>query len=394
MRILVAALGSPGHTFPVVPLALALRDAGHAVTVATGDDVGEGLVSGVRGAGLDVLVTGPAFRDAFGPALARRGLTERPTDPTVMREVAGEVFGSVLPRAIATELMPWVGRERPDLAIVETGDPGAALAAHAHGVPVVVHSFGRRGDPGFPMGGRVGDGLAAVAADLGVEVPAVGHSLGHAYLDVCPPSLQAPPVDGTGGPREVALRPTPWNPAVPFTPTGHARPWVYLTLGTAMGDADVLRRTVAGLARLDVDVLLATGSVAVGELADVGVGAVRVEPFVPQADLLGGRLGAPPALVVHHGGSGTTLATAAAGVPHLVLPQGADQFANADALTGLGVGRSLVGPAAADVDALVGAARALLADGPERAAARALAVEIAAMPAPADVAARLPEWAS
>jgi hypothetical protein len=71
---------------------------------------------------------------------------------------------------------------------------------------------------------------------------------------------------------------------------------------------------------------------------------------VPQADLLlgTGTTGShhPPALVVHHGGSGTTLSAAAAGVPQLVLPQGADQFANAGALTGVGVAGALVGAAA------------------------------------------------
>jgi hypothetical protein len=39
VRILVAALGAPGHAFPLVPLARALHDAGHDVTVATGPDL-------------------------------------------------------------------------------------------------------------------------------------------------------------------------------------------------------------------------------------------------------------------------------------------------------------------------------------------------------------------
>ena len=53
-------------------------------------------------------------------------------------------------------------------------------------------------------------------------------------------------------------------------------------------------------------------------------GDVRVEQFVPQAQLL-------PVCdaVISHGGSGTTLAALAHGLPLVLVPQGADQFDNA-----------------------------------------------------------------
>jgi UDP:flavonoid glycosyltransferase YjiC (YdhE family) len=84
---------------------------------------------------------------------------------------------------------------------------------------------------------------------------------------------------------------------------------------------------------------------------------------------------------VHHGGTGTVLGAAAAGVPQLILPQGADQFLNADLVTRAGIGRALradeqVGGAITD------AVRVLLDAGPPRQRAAQLRAEIAGMPAP------------
>lgn len=50
------------------------------------------------------------------------------------------------------------------------------------------------------------------------------------------------------------------------------------------------------------------------------------------------------AAVVHHGGIGTVARTLAAGVPHLTVPMGFDQFDNASRLEALGVGLTLPAP--------------------------------------------------
>lgn len=391
MRILVAALGSPGHAFPLVPLARALHDAGHEVTFATGPD----FAPTIAGSGVPTADAGRPVFEAFREVMVGRGLTERPTDQELMRSVAGEVFGAALPRSVAADLVPRIREDPPDLVIAEIGDPGAALAARAADVPCVLHSFGRRPGREAPMSLSTTAVLAAVAADL--DVPLVeGGGLGHAYLDVCPPALQDPETEELlAGLTELPLRPVGWNPPTPFAPrrlTG--RPWILLTLGTAFGEAGVLRTAVDALRALDVDVVVATGSVDAGELADVETEGVQVESFVPQADLLSGEVDgvAPPALVAHHGGSGTTLSCAGAGVPQLFLPQGADQFFNARAVTAVGAGIQLIGDSAT-APAVARSAAALLADGPERAAARALAAEVAALPSPEEVAKDVEAWA-
>jgi len=95
-------------------------------------------------------------------------------------------------------------------------------------------------------------------------------------------------------------------------------------------------------------------------------------------------------LVVHHGGSGTMLGAFAAGRPQLVLPRGADQFTNADAVVSSGAGSRLL-PAELTSDAVTVTAWALLAGEDVHAASRRLAEEIAAMPSPREVAGRLPD---
>jgi UDP:flavonoid glycosyltransferase YjiC (YdhE family) len=94
--------------------------------------------------------------------------------------------------------------------------------------------------------------------------------------------------------------------------------------------------------------------------------------------------------VVHHGGTGTVLGALAAGLPQLVLPQGADQFVNADVLAETGAGAKLVGEEiTADTIAVV--AGHLLDDPAAREIAGKVAAEIADMPAPAAVVERLTE---
>jgi UDP:flavonoid glycosyltransferase YjiC (YdhE family) len=86
-------------------------------------------------------------------------------------------------------------------------------------------------------------------------------------------------------------------------------------------------------------------------------------------------------VVVTHGGSGTVLAALAHGLPLLVLPQGANQFWNADRCVELGVGLRL---AAGDVspDAIRDRVETLLGVRAFRDAAVGMAAEIAAMPGP------------
>ena len=106
---------------------------------------------------------------------------------------------------------------------------------------------------------------------------------------------------------------------------------------------------------------------------------VIVERYLPHSLLL-----PMCALVISHGGAGTMLAALSRGLPLLTVPQGADQYVNAEACSRRGVGRTVV---TGDLTpARVGTeVRTLLGDPSYRTHAQEVQAEIAAMPAPEDM---------
>jgi UDP:flavonoid glycosyltransferase YjiC (YdhE family) len=327
MRVLFASLASVGHTYPLIPLAVAVRDAGHEVHFAAGEEV-------------------------HAP-LAANGLRPfRPADSFY------EIY--------AEDLEPELARLRPDLVVHEWGLPGAAVAAHRAGIPGIWHGFGR----------MIPDGIGLESPTKNAEAP------GRPHVDICPPSLQDK--DFLATEDRIELRPVPYS--MPGALPTWGTPLIYLTLGTAFGTSELLTTAIKGLATLDAHVVVAAGRVRLEQLGDVPDN-VTVHAWVPQADLL------PHVdVVVHHGGSGTTLGALTVGAPQLILPQGADQFANADALSAAGAGLRLL-PDELSADAIAEQVRKLLPHNGYREAARAIADEIARMPSPEEVARRLPEYA-
>ncbi|WP_410569175.1 glycosyltransferase [Amycolatopsis sp. cmx-4-61] len=386
MRLLFTSLGSFGHTFPLVPLAVAARDAGHDVVFATSED----FLPQLTKAGLETAAAGPAIKDAFGQAFAESGPPgpRRPPGDIPREElfpVVAKVFGELMPKRILADLLPVFDHVRPDLVVSEVANSGGAFAALKAGIPVVAHGFGRV-STGDPMTTQIRGAIREHGAALGIEV---GEDLafGGPFVDICPESVQDRAF--LARTHRVPLRPVGWSEPGQLPPgvLDKRRPLVYLTLGTAMGHAGVLTEAIAGLSGLDVDVLVATGP----SLPDDALGEVpanvRLEAWVPQAALL------PHVdLIVHHGGSGTTLGAFGAALPQLLMPQGADQFTNADAVLAAGVGDRLLGPEVT-AEAVATKARHLLTDTSVRDAARVLADEVAAMPSPAEVAAQLPTLA-
>jgi len=328
MRVLFASLASVGHTYPLVPLAIAVRDAGHEVHFAAGEQV-------------------------HGP-LASNGLRPfRPADSFY------EVY--------AEDLEPELARLRPDLVVHEWGLPGAAIAAYRAGIPGLWHGFGRM----IPEG-------------IGLELPTrITDAPGRPHLDICPPSLQDK--DFLATEKRISLRPVPFTQPTEL-PAWDRQPLIYLTLGTAFGTAGMLTTAIEGLSTLDAHVVVAAGRVPLDQFGDVP-NNVTVQAWVPQAELL------PHVdVVVHHGGSGTMLGALSVGVPQLVLPQGADQFANADALSSAGAALCLL-PDELGADAIAELTGQLLRQPSYLDAARAVAEEIARMPSPDDVAHQLPDYA-
>lgn len=380
VRILFSSLGSHGHTYPLLPLAISAREQGHDIVYA----IDPGFHPTVEKLGFTAVDAGLSIGDAFRQANELHGTPEFRRD--MLRQTAVEAFGSVLPRAFVADLEPVLLRERPDLVVFEIVNPGAGLAALQAGIPSVCHGFGKMDETMVPE--AMSDLLLEYVAELGIQVPHGQHfGLGAPYLDVFPPSLQD--LSYLSDFDRILMRPIPFAESgeLPEWVIEHRQPLVYLTFGTAFANPDLLRTAIAGLSRLDAEVLVASGPlVDPAELADVP-GNVHVLPWVPQADLL-----AHADLVAHHGGSGTTIAAMTHGVPQLVLPQGADQFRNAELVASSGLGAQLVGEAFT-ADAAREIALKLLRDNDVHAANARIAAEIAAMPHPDEIVPKLVELA-
>ncbi len=363
VRVLVVASPLTGHVLPLVPLALALRDAGAEVVVAT---AGDGVaVCPPQLSPTDVapgLRLGPLFGRIMlrHPLLARRELAGRGGTTAV-----GLLFGALGART-AAGTVALADRWRPDLVVHEPLAPAGVEAAARLDVPAVL------------VEGNLFDAGRLRDAALAVYAPARG-------LTAPPPPVEtvttAPP--SLVGPREGRpVRFLPWAPDRPFDER-YARP------GTRPRVL-VSRSTVSspGRDRLMADVAAAaagTGLDVVLVRPERWVTRRRLPPQVTTADWLPFPRVLPAAAgVVHHGGAGTLLTALAAGTPQLVVRGAGDRRTNADlvAARGAGIAVDPGGVTAAVLERLVG-------DPGLAGAAREVAAEMAAMPAPAEVVPRL-----
>jgi L-noviosyl transferase len=369
MRVLFTSLPGVGHLFPMVPLGWALQAAGHNVLVATDRE----FLDVVTGAGLP----GAAVLDPIDPVELFKppGRSGGPVSPVSPVERTGHRCAETGIRALPA-IRALVDVWQPDLVIAEPMELAGPAAATIAGVPWVRHTYGQIPPERLSR---------AAAAALDTELAALGlPPLGKPArtIDVCPDSLQSSDAMGT-----TPMRYVPYNgPAsVPdWLLAGRSdRPRVCLTLGTSLPRRD---RQVAPLWRLLLDELVALDQevvIAIDEshrpLLGHLPGGVRAER-IPLCDLL-----PTCTAIVHHGGSGSTMAAAAFGVPQLVVPHFADHFANAERLTAVGAGMSL--PSDTDDLARIAAACALIVgDGPHRASSGRLAEENASRPTPTEMA--------
>jgi UDP:flavonoid glycosyltransferase YjiC (YdhE family) len=379
VKIMFASLGAYGHLYPMMPLALAFADAGHEAVIASGPPF----------LGRLPLPTVPGYPPDLELDWAIEEARRR--HPELHgQDFSMAMFADVTAEAVAPTMIEQCERLRPDLVIYEAMNTGGGVAASVLGIPAAAYGIGL---VSFIYGSLHG-ATVGYQRNIWLErdrTPPEGNGLlAAALINPSPPTLRQQGEDGT---VTIPIRSVAYNESSaevpPWLTSGRTRPRVYLTLGTvAFGAVEVLSRAVAEIAALDVDVLVTVGPegepATLGELPD----NVYVERFVAQSAVL------PLVdLIVHHGGTGTVLSALEVGLPQLLLPQGADQFINAEILTTAGAARAL--PNDAQQPGAIGeAVQALLGDAPERRAAVRLHNEIAAMPSPADVVPALVKLAS
>ena len=375
MRVLFSSTFGHGHVFPMVPLARALIDAGHTVLWVT-NGVGVGLVAD---AGIDVRdagLTGAALRATVDDLQAQAALRPPSERAAFMFPT---MFGAILTPPMVADLLPLARQWQPDLMVHEHGEFASPLVGALMGVPSLTHAFGGGIPAAFVT--EASERLAPLWDEHGIEQPPFAGCFTAPYLDICPPAVQIVPLDHV---RTVQpLRPVPYGGEVvtrlPDLLDDRSRPLVYLTLGTVSSNTAVLSAAIDGIASLDAQVLVTVGPRADPAILGPMPAHVRVERFVAQTEVL-----PHAAVVVSHGGSGTFLGALAHGVPQLCLPQGADQFRNAEG--GVRAGAALaLSPGDATPEAIADRVRQLLTDDSAARAAHTVADQIRAMPSPADV---------
>ena len=380
MRVLCSSPPMEGVFTPFVPLGRALLAAGHEVLVATGPD----LQARVAREGFATAVAGPSAMEGAMTAMA---------DPAVIGAPDGEswhfgaaMFGGVIASAKLDVLRRLADDYRPDLILHPPVEAAAPLLAAERALPSVTYGFGQVLEPQLIT--ALAERVAPLWRQAGLDPDRYAGIYRGRYLDPCPPSLQL----DLGPAASIA---DPLRPEVPGDPDAALPEWVasltnravvYMSLGTVpfFNQPDKFVTLLTELAQEDVEVVAT-----VGELNDpAALGAqppnVHVERWLPLAPLL------PQCnAVVCHAGSGTTLAALASGLPLVLVPQGADQFTNADACQRAGVARVL-SPDCVSSPAVRDAVLAILRpDSSEQDRARSIAGEIAMMPTATDVARQL-----
>ncbi|MFE2111469.1 nucleotide disphospho-sugar-binding domain-containing protein [Kitasatospora sp. NPDC059463] len=363
MRILFTGPAAPSHLFPMVPTAQAVRAAGHEVLFASGQPLEQ-----LRQAGFPIVEIGDGrpVREAFEEVVGRQAHYAQPdlTQEEIM-EIGAAAF-ALASRSTVDDLLAVADGWGAELIVHDSCLASAQLVAAKLGIPAALQNFGI--SSGLGMAAQLADHFTDVYEKHGVAGPAESTP-----LNIVPVSLG-------GDPGGLRMRYVPYNGGgvVPAALLHRgARPRIAVTLGTVIADTDgldAITRLIASAAEVDAEFLLAVGDADLTVLGSLPSN-VHPLPWVPLAELL--RV---CDAVVHHGGSGSTLTGMQAGLPQLLLPQGADNFVVADTMVATG---AALRSASADVDAAL--LTRLVTDPALREGAARLRAENDALPSPAEL---------
>nr|BAC57037.1 glycosyltransferase [Micromonospora griseorubida] len=360
MRVLLTSFAHNTHYHGLVPLAWALRSAGHEVRVASQPALAETITeSGLTAVpvGTDHLIVQTRIQMAGEP---------RPTHPAFQFHEARTgafdwedalgldtlltafYYAVVNNDAMIDDMVSFARSWRPDLVLWEPTTYAGPVAARASGAaharvlwcPDVVGSArrkflalqeqehpARREDP---LAEWLTWTLARYGCTFAEEV-----TVGQWTVDPTPPSLRLP----TGLPT-LGMRYVPYNgrSVVPdWLRTPPRRPRVCLTLGVSArevlgGDGVSVADLVNGLADLDIELVATLDTAQREELGRLPEN-VRLVDFVPMHVLL-----PTCSSIVHHGGAGTYATAVNYGVPQVMVAELWDAPVKARAVEKLGAG--------------------------------------------------------
>jgi UDP:flavonoid glycosyltransferase YjiC (YdhE family) len=370
LKVLNLAGVAPSTVFSHVPLANALRNAGHQVmTTASVDE----LVDTIAGVGLSaVRTTDPELSPQ--QIIAASGLTHVPSDP-IEREVMAGRWYAHMEYVTLDALLAFSKDWRPDVIVSGvTSYSGPLLAAHL-GIPYVRHAWDIH-DPRL-MDEGAQDQLREQLKELGLDglpEPAM-------TIEIAPPSL-----------RPAGAAPAQMMRWIPGNSQSVLEPWMYtksegqrvgVTIGTGVASYnqyDFLQGVVENIATLDSEVVVAVTEDAVDgireRLKNVRAGWIPLDVVAPTCDVL-----------VHQTGGSTMMTALSFGVPQVLIPDTrmyrAAEMARRLAETGAAV---VLTPEEATSEVIAKTCQEILSTPGYTEAAAGLAREIAALPSPDEVA--------
>lgn len=369
MRVLFTTLPLVGHLFPVVPLAWAMQCTGDEVLVAT---PAEQFAGRITGAGLSAVVIRDVPIAHYAEASVITGSAS-----TLENDLAVSARGWAALAAPSAEEMTRLVREfRPDVVISEPAEFAGRLAAARAGVPWVEQSWGLP----FP------DGFRGAAQDELTR---------HGLPALPPPDAVIHPSPRelwpTGAPEGLPMRFVPYNGPVRHERwqsqgPGHRR--AFVTFGSLLvahggsGQGELFAKVLEELSAAGFEMIVGMDPAQAHVLGPLPPGVLHLG-WVP----LGYALKECD-LAIHHGGSGTTMSSAASGVPQVIMPSATDQFFTSAAMESYGAAIRFM-PEQTTPAAVRDAADDVLTDPSYRAAATALAREISSLAAPGAVAENL-----
>lgn len=361
MKVLFTSLAHHTHYYPMVPLAWALRTAGHEVRVASQPELtdvitGTGLTAvpvewslgNIEDLGLFGRLHEEASAHVQGFDFAASG--ERPWTYEELLALENvmvpTLYGALNNDTMVDSLVEFTRSWRPDLVVWETYTLSGAIAARVTGA---AHC---RVVSGPDISVRARQEFLRLAAEQEPEhredptaewlertLERLGSTVGFDEemltgqwtVNTTPPSTQLDLKLPTVQVRHVAYN----GPAVvpDWLRTDPGRHRVCVTLGSTAADVGVdVVRLLSELSELDAEIVATVDEATLGAAAGLPDN-VRLVEFVPLNDLL-----PTCTAVVHHGGVGTKATAEVHGIPQLILAFGWDTEVMGRGLEDIGAG--------------------------------------------------------
>ncbi|WP_131732788.1 glycosyltransferase [Actinomadura formosensis] len=374
MKALVLAGVAPSTIFSHVPLATALRNAGHQVMVTASN---EEMIQTIVDVGLPaVRVTDPDV--SLQQILAAGGKPVHvPTDPVERERMSGGWYAR-LEAATLDALLAFAEDWRPDVVIGGMASYAAPLLATRLGIPYVRHAWDIHDPHLMDLGAT--DDLREQLTELGLDRIPDPDML----IDITPPSL-----------RPQGAAPAQMMRWIPGNSQCRLEPWMYtrgagtrigVTIGTGVANYnqyDFLQGLVENITALDAEVVVPVTEDAAPalreRLKDVRAGWIPLDVLAPTCDVL-----------VHQTGGSTMMTALSFGVPQILIPDPAMHRVNEMARRLVESGAALaLSPQEATSEAVAKTCQKIISDPGYAEAAAGLAGEIAAQPLPSEVARRV-----